>query len=109
MKVGLGELVVVKFMFMGKLDLGSSFATIASSCDTEENIRPHPQRRWEMCVLAPLVIIQALPNVAPSCQGPRRFGADPGARLKLGLGLHTGAHSERHDPLEFVSIIQTNG
>ena len=39
-EVGLGDLVVVKFLSGSQLDLGSSFATIASNCCTEKEISP---------------------------------------------------------------------
>lgn len=40
-EVDLGDLMVVKFVLGGRLDLGSSLPTVASNCDSEKEISPY--------------------------------------------------------------------
>lgn len=56
-EVGLGDLMVVKFLSRSQPDLGSSFATIASNCDTEKETSARSSAEREDSVPIILVII----------------------------------------------------
>lgn len=87
--------MVVEFLSGSQLDLGSSFATIASNFDTEKEISPVPQLRGKMLVPILLVIIQYSLSICLRwlikhllCQAPRRSHlGTPGAKTEVPVFL----------------------